>query len=262
MPASYETLPIRCWLQASHTQPAGCTIRLTKDPAGAPTTHDWVVTVGTRWASLDALIGAWNTALAGAATVSRDTNSSSHRSRIKVVTSGAVAYQVTWSHAGDGTCIRDRLGETGNVGTTASGTVWSVNTRGDFVSWVGVSGLERRVRTHAAARLMASGVVETQATGDADDIVTTTARLRWGIPAGDVQYWRGYVAFEQFLTDLWGQTWTGDDIWLLATAADGDSTVRTYVRWASSRLDLWPEQVAESVPYQLVELGLELEVVG
>lgn len=259
MPSSYETLSIRAWLQGSHVQPAAATIRLTLDPAGTPSTHDWSVTAGTRWASLDAMITAWNTALAGAATVSRYTNSYTHRANIKVVTSGAVAYQIAWSHAGDGTAIRDRLGPTGNVGTTASGSVWADDTRGDFVTWLGVAGLTRSsTRYRAAASVMASGVVETQATGDRDDVVQMACELRFGAPAGAPGLWLGHKALEAFLDDLWTEAWCQDDVWMLAAAPDGDSTERWYVRFPSATVELRPEQLDATAPHRMWRLPLSL----
>lgn len=263
MPSSYEVLPIRAWLQGSHVQPSACTVRLTRDPAGTPTTHDWTVAAGTRWASVDAMLDAWNAALAGAATVSRYTNSYTHWAQVKIVTSGAVAYSVTWSHSGDGTAIRNRLGKSADVSTTASGTVWAEDIVGDLVSWAGVRGLVRTsTRRRASSVVMASGAVEAQATGDRDEEVTVSAELWWGAPDGAAALWLGHRAFEAFLDSLWGEDWCQDDVWMLAAAPDGDTTERWYVRFPRPTVDLRPEMVDGSYRHRLWRLPLTLEAVA
>lgn len=261
MPSSYETLPIRAWLQGSHVQPAAATVRLTLDPSGTPATHDWLVTAGTRWASVDAMLDAWNTALAGAATVSRYTNSYTHRSSLKVVTSGAVAYQVAWSHAGDGSAIRDRLGLPGNIATTSSGTVHGYDVVGDVVSWVGARGLVRGATSYRSSSvIMASGAVETQASGDRDDVVTLSCDFGLGAPDGAPGLWLGLRAFDAWLDALWGQAWCLDDVWTLAAAADGNTVERWQVRFAGPTIDIRPEQPAGALPQRLWRVPLDLVV--
>lgn len=261
MPSSYELLPIRAWMQGSHVQPVACTVRLTVDPARTPVTHDWSVTAGTRWASLDALIDAWNTALAGAATVSRTTNSYTHRARIAVTTAGGDDYSITWSHSGNGIAIRDRLGETANVVEATSGATWSVDTRGDFVSWLGVRGTVRtRTTWSAAATVMASGVVETQAPGDRDESAEMSCELWFGAPDEAPGLWLGHRALEAWLDDLWGQAWCQDDVWMLAAEPDGDDVERWYVRFRGSRLELRPTMVDGSRRQRIWALPLSLDV--
>ena len=263
MPSSYETLPIRAWLQGSHVQPAAATVRLTLDPSGTPTTHDWSVTAGTRWASLDAMLDAWNAALAGAAVVDRYTNSYTHRASIRVTTSGAVQYTIAWSHSGDGTAIRDRLGRPGDVSATASGAVWAYDTLCDFVSWLGVQGLTRSsTRYRAASTAMCNGVVETQASGDRDDVVEMACELRFGAPDGAPGLWLGHRALEAWLDALWDRAWTVDDVWMLAAAPDGDSTERWYVRFREPTVDLRPEQIDATLPHRLWRMPLSLIAEG
>lgn len=261
MPATYEQLPIRAWLQGSHVQPATATVRVTLDPAGTPSTHDWSVTAGTRWASVDALLDAWNTALAGAAVVSRYTDSYTHRARLQITTSGGVAYQIAWSHAGDGTAIRDHLGPTGNIGTTASGTVLPYDIAGDLVSWVGVRGLTRGTTRHrASAVVMASGAVEAQAAGDRDDVIDLSCDLGLGAAPGAPGLWLGLRAFDAWLDALWGQAWCQDDVWMLAAAPDGDAVERWYVRFQGPTVELRPTQPDGALPQRLWRLPLRLVV--
>lgn len=84
-------------------------------------TADWVVAEGTTYASSDAVLAAWNTALTPiGVTVQYTIDAASHTATVSVDTGGST-FEVTWSHAGDGTSMRDFLGEVGDLSGESDG---------------------------------------------------------------------------------------------------------------------------------------------
>lgn len=105
-------------VQGSFHTVDGFTVRTTLTAIGDA---DWVVAAGTTYATADAALAAWNTAISGiSVSVARNVNASRHDATVVVTTSGPT-FSVDWSHAGDGTTMRDFLGESANLTTEASG---------------------------------------------------------------------------------------------------------------------------------------------
>lgn len=251
----------RSWLQAPQVQPAACTVRLTLDPSGTPSTVDWSPVAGTRWASADAMLAEWNAALAGAGVVvTAVVSDERHRATVRVDTPGAVAYSVAWSHSGDGSRIRNRLGESANIVGRASGAAWTGPIAAAWYSWVGCRGLVRQSTTAVASSLATlDGTVETLTSADVhDETVALDLELRWGVPAGgDADAWYGHAALEAFLTSAWD--FATDDVWALYHRADDANAAELWgIRLTDASPVVMPEQVAGSVPYSQWSVTLQV----
>jgi hypothetical protein len=251
----------RSWLQAPFKAPAACTIRLAIASGGG--NHDWSITAGTRWASLDGLVDAWNTALAGAATVAITPDLELHQAQVTITTGTGATYSITWSQSGDGTAVRDRLGATGNVVAATSGAVgWPGVCVGAFYSWVGF-GRVVRGRTHifggSAARTMDGTIVSQHSRDTGDDPVEMDVTLRWGAQPGTGGSFLGHLALEQFLEDLYSSTTTPCDTMALYHEAGADTPERWLVRLADDRLHLRP--ICTVQPHVIFELELSVDVV-
>lgn len=251
----------RSWLQAPFKAPAACTIRLTIASGGG--NHDWTITAGTRWASLDDLVDAWNTALAGAATVALTPDLELHQGQVTITTGTGATYSITWSQSGDGTAIRDRLGATGNVVAATSGAVgWLGVCVGAFYSWVGFGRIVRgrtSIFGGAAARTMDGTVVSQHSRDTGDDPVEMDVTLRWGAQPATGGSFKGHLAFEQFLEDLYSDADTPCDTMALYHEAGADAPERWLVRLADDRLHLRP--ICTVQPHVIFELELSVDVV-
>lgn len=84
-------------------------------------TADWVVSKGTTYATPDDVLDAWNTAITAlSTTVTKQINAADHTASCAVDT-GGLSFSVTWSHAGDGSRVRDYLGEVGDLSSEPDG---------------------------------------------------------------------------------------------------------------------------------------------
>jgi len=261
MPGSYVTAKARAWLQAPFTTPTAFTIRITV--AGGGGNHDWSVSAGTTWASIDDLIAAWNTALAGAVVVSIVPEVTRHRANVMITTGSGANYTLTWSHSGDGSPIRNRLGSSADVTSHVSGTVaWSGYVASAFYSWVGFSALKRGRTTidgGAAARMFDGTIVSQHSRDSGSDPVEMDLTLRWGIPpnAAAVYRFAGHLAFEQFVTDLYTAPNTPSDTFAVYQLTGDTIAERWLVRLAEDRPNLRPSCLVQ--PHQVFELTVKVD---
>lgn len=258
----WSTWGVRTWLQGSHTQTAAATVRLVLSPGGPLNTKDWVISAGTVWSSIDDLVATWNLALAGKAWVEIVPDTLTHRGHVRVRTQGSVTYSVTWSYAGDGTSVRSRLGETGDVSGRAHDTVWTSPVLGAWYCWHGATRIERtlsRVRSSRRERL--DGQVDTQhatATRTAE-LVALDVQIRFGTPPTETAaHYGGLLALEEFLDELWSASGGGEP-WSLHHLPDDVTTPQTWhVAWSTDEVELRPTRVAGSCPGWLWDLSLSL----
>lgn len=259
MPAAVVTATALSWLHAPFKAPAACTIRITIGGAN----YDWSVTAGTSWASLDDMIAAWNTALAGGAVVALLPDVTLHVAYVTVTTGTGANYTLTWSQSGDGTAIRDRLGSTGNVASHASGTAaWSGEVVGAFYSWVGFSTLQRGrtgIYGGAAARMMDGTIVSQHSRDSSGDPIEMELTIRWGLPPNAVALRRfsGHLAFEAFITDLYSAANTPSDTFAVYHLSGDATPERWLVRLAEDREHLRPACIVQ--PHQVFELAVKLD---
>ena len=256
------TATAKSWLQSSFQAPAAATIRIAIASGGG--NHDWSVTAGETWASLDDLVTTWNTALAGAATVALVPNVELHQARVYITTGTGAAYDLTWSQAGDGTAVRDRLGATGNLTAKASASLaWNGVVLGAFYSWAGFGRLVRDrtgVSGGAAARMMDGTVVSQHSRDAGAEPIEMEAVIRWGVPPGGSALYRfaGHLALEAFLSDLYSAANTPGDAFAIYHA-DAAGTERWRVRFADDRVTIRPTCLIQ--PHTLFEVALRLDVI-
>lgn len=252
---------IRTWLQGSHYQAAAATVRLTVDPSGTPATYDWSITAGTTWKSLDLLVASWQAALGTAAWVELVPDTETHRAYVRVNTAGGETYSIAWSHSGDGTAVRDRLGETGNVSGRATATIWTNPVQAGWYGWHGATRLHRTsTRPLATRREMLSGThSETQHGAIPSELGTVELDvvLRWGPPPSSSVGYGGHEAFEEFLEELWDATGGGEPWSIYHLPDDEDSPERYEVSFADADLTLQPKRIGGR-PDRLFELALSL----
>lgn len=260
MPGITVASTARSWLQAPMLAPSACTIRIAIASGGG--NHDWAVSAGTVWASLDELVDDWNTALAGAATVALVPDTTLHRANVRVTTGSGATWSITWSHSGDGTAIRDRLGATGDVaGHTSGTTAWSGTVVGAWYTWIGCGSVVRGrtgIFGGAAARMMDGTVVSQHSRDSGQDPAEMDLTLRWGLPPLALGRYRfaGHLALEDFITSLYDAC---SDTFALYHEAGADAPERWLVRLAEERPHLRPTCLVQ--PHGVFELGLKLDVI-
>ena len=256
------TATAKSWLQSSFQAPAAATIRIAI--AGGGGSHDWAITAGTSWDCLDDLVTAWNTALAGAAVVALTANVELHQARVYITTGTGAAYDLTWSQAGDGTAVRDRLGSTGNLAGKASASLaWNGVVLGAFCSWVGFGRLVRDrtgISGGAAARTMNGTIVSQHSRDGGAEPVEMEAVLRWSVPPEGSALLRfaGHLALEAFVSDLYSAANTPSDAFVLVHA-DAAGTERWRVRLADDRVTIRPSCLIQ--PHTLFEVSVRLDVI-
>ena len=256
------TATAKSWLQSSFQAPAAATIRIAI--AGGGGSHDWAITAGTSWDCLDDLVTAWNTALAGAAVVALTANVELHQARVYITTGTGAAYDLTWSQAGDGTAIRNRLGSTGNLTAKASASLaWNGVVLGAFYSWVGFSRVHRgktAISGGAATRMMDGTIVSQHGRDAGAEPVEMDLTVRWGLPPGSSGLLRfaGHLGFETFLTDLYGAANTPSDTIALYHLSGDPTPERWLVRLADDRIQIRPACIVQ--PHGVFEVSLQLDV--
>ncbi len=255
---------IRTWLQGSHYQPVAATVRLTIDPSGAATTHDWAVTAGTHYKSLDLLIASWQAALGSAAWLEVVPDATAHRGFLRVNTAGGETYSIAWSHAGDGTLLRNRLGESGNVSGRVTATVWSSPVLACWYGWHGATRLQRRAtKPVVGRRALLSGTLESShgAIPNETGTIELAVSLRCGPPPDADLDADCLEALGEWLDELWTES-SGGEPWSIYHLPDDEETPERYeVAFAGDVVDVAPSRVG-GVPLALwdVELALVADV--
>ena len=263
MPTSSVTATARAWFQAPFKAPSACTIRITV--AGGGGNHDWSVSAGASWASLDDMIADWNAALAGAVVVKLAPNVTLHRARVTITTATGANYTLTWSHSGDGTAIRNRLGSSADVTAHPSGTVaWSGVVVGAFYSWVGFGEVVRSrtgANGSAAARTFDGTIVSQHSCDGGSEPIEMDLAIRWGLPPNEIGSYRfvGHIAFEAFISDLYSAANTPSDVFAVYQLSGGATAERWLVRMGEDRPNLRPSCIVQ--PHQVFELTLKLDAV-
>ena len=228
----------RTWLQGSHRQALAASVRLTV----GMTSVDWTVPAGTAYDSTDALIAAWNTALAGLAVVEIVPALATHRGTVRVRTTGAAVYSIAWSHTGNGAAIRDRLGETADVVARASGETWPAPVKAAWYSWHGATRLQRTsTRELAARRIRLDGQTDTQH-GEATRVELDLA-LRFGAPPSYAVTLQGHEALRAFFDELWDAAGGGEPFAVRHLPEDASTPQTWRVAFAADDVRIVPAAV-------------------
>lgn len=248
------------YLQGAFRAPATATIRTTRRDTMA--TSDWVVTAGDAWDSVDELLADWTAQLVadfGAGwSVSTIDSAVLHAQYCTVTTSGP-NYDVTWSHAGDGTAVRDWLGASGDLIDRTSGALFGAVIPSAIVPPYAVSGLLGRAVGGAyprSQRTHLDGLTHTQHGADDGEHCEVTSEITIrlaqtsGIPYG---HYRLLTVLDTILGALAGATGRLS----VYHGLDGDQWV---CRPSGDDLEVVPEAVAGSVPWSLWEVTIPLIV--
>ena len=263
--ADWTSWGVRTWMQAKVVAAADATIRLTRDPFGTPLTTDWTIAAGESWASLDAMIAVWNVQLSGRAVVELVPDLVEHRAYVRVRTWLGVAYSIDWSYAGDGSLIRNRLGESGNVTGRASATTWTTPAPASWYSWHGATQIVRRSTSLPSSRrwMLAGTHAETTHGAVAGELgrVALDVTLRFGTPSTESAASVACLeALGTWLDELWSANGAGEP-WALYHLEDSASTPdRWLVGFDADDVSVRPERVRGSRPDWLWDAGLSLEV--
>lgn len=272
------------YLQSSFRVPSDATIRFTRDDTAAVV--DWSITAGTLYQSVDHLVANWKTAIQDDASFGLDfavdaTISAPSSYQIVVVTTGGPAFSVDWSHAGDGSAVRDFLGQSGNISGAADGSSFSSWIRACYVARYGAIRTSRSTTARDRGQFLAldgtsSWSQHHASTDDEDDI------------RADVELWAGDVAatnarsplrqLERFVDELFDTEGAGEPFALYASrhdaeagvsehqAAGGDHAVADTTRWdlrfSGSPLRLVPARVSGSKPDRVFRITFAAEVDG
>jgi len=247
------------YLQGSFRAPAAATIRFTRTDTAA--TVDWAVSQGDTWDSADDLLSEWTAAIqADGGFSSAFSIVASHSVADSVdtctVTTGGPAYSVAWSHAGDGTALRNWLGESGNITGAADGSSFSSHIPTSYVARYGVVSLTRTTTGHARGHVVTADkgfeALHHWGTQDADDVEATLV-LRVGNPTGDA--YSVLAKFEAFVDNIWDMTGGG---WPIAIyhQPDGNSSADKWAaRGVSDRLLVSPVNLDGLHRYWEISLG-------
>ena len=109
-------------IQGSFHAPLAFTVRMTTGSSSA----DWTITAGTTYQTAEDALVAWNAVISSisCSVFLVDTAiNSPHTKSVRVQAAGS--FSVEWSHLGDGSRLRNFLGETGDISTQPSGYVFT-----------------------------------------------------------------------------------------------------------------------------------------
>lgn len=192
-------------LEGSLRIPAAATLRLVYDPAGSATAIDLSVSVGTLYYSHDAFLAVWQalcTALVPGVWSMRVERGAHGGGYVVIDTPGAKGVTITWSHAGDGTAVRDWLGGQGLSTSRASGEAFADPCQGCWIPYHPARRIARSdVRTPRAHMDRLDGWHVTQHDASAVDPPDVRYQVTLWVSDDDDVY-EAMGRWEQFLLDL------------------------------------------------------------
>lgn len=246
------------YLQGAFSAPAAATVRVTH----SATTSDFVVAVGDYYANHDAILTAWNAQLAsdlgaGVVVLSITSDTDAHTGTLSVTTNGG-NFSITWSQSGDGTALRDWLGESADITNQPSGTAFSSYHRGGwYPKYQARAVLRGAVREHRSRTLLASGNAETQHNRSPSDALGGPFQLSLAFHNGTGEY-EGHQRLTDFVDDIHEQT-GAVPVFTAFWGLDGVESSQV-LRLAEENLELMPRMVSGSVPLEYWEIDFACEV--
>lgn len=249
-------------MQGAFRAPADATIRLTYDPTGGASTSDWVISEGDEWASFDAMVADWNAQLEsdlGAATLTLSVTVSGFKGLISVAAS--LNYSVAWSHAGDGSAVRDWFGESADITNQAAGAWGSTKTHkaGWYVdqTYGGLHHSSQPVSQTRPGRRRSflSGGFQGQHDSDPGDTNDAVFPLRWEFQETTADHF-GNAGFIDFVTEHLDQSGA-----LPVFSVFHGGVNSPYVcRWQTHPIDYEARPVLEGLPDQQWSLSFDVEL--
>ena len=240
-------------LQGSFQASTAATVRFTRDDSGDVV--DWTIDEDTVWNSAQDALAEWSAVIVadgnfGSAFDLTTTNSAGTMKSQVLVTTGGPAFSVAWSHSGDGTALRNWLGESGNIAGGANGSQFSSHLPTGFVAGNGARLVRTSSGRHRAHFVSLDGSHYTQhhaSSADADSIGATVT-LGWGSTSAAT--YTGHELLESWLDSLWDDAGSGEPFSLFVTdeGNDIDDCDQYVLRFASPSLHVRPERLASSRP--------------
>jgi hypothetical protein len=246
------------YLQGAFSAPAAATVRVTH----SATNSDFVVAVGDYYANHDAILTAWNAQLAsdlgaGVVVLSITSDTDAHTGTLSVTTNGG-NFSITWSQTGDGTALRDWLGESADITNQPSGTAFSSYHRGGwYPKYQARAVLRGAVKEHRSRTLLASGNAETQHNRSPSDALGGPFQLSLAFHNGTGEY-EGHQRLTDFVDDIHEQT-GAVPVFTAFWGLDGVESSQV-LRLAEENLELMPRMVSGSVPLEYWEIDFACEV--
>lgn len=242
------------YLQSSYGVTDNATIRVTDDPTGVPTTSDFAITEGTVYDSHDDFCTAWNAQLVadfGAGYAVALSDDSDYRGKTIVTTTGN-NFSIDWSQSGDGSNVRNWLGETGNVTDQATGYQFTSKARATFYGDRGAQSIKRTSTSRPGAGVTSlSGAGRSQHSTSLSD--TDTVWIDAVLWFGDSSNaYSGHARFELWLDDLF------DYDGVLARFSIYHGGEQWVCRFADEVVDIQTRKVPGSAKADLYEISLSL----
>jgi hypothetical protein len=246
------------YLQGAFSAPAAATVRVTWSAANS----DFVIAEGDYWQNHDAIVTAWNAQLdsdfgAGRVRVSITSDTDAHTGTLSVTTTGA-NFSITWSQTGDGTALRDWLGESADITNQPSGTSFSSYHRGGwYPKYQARAVLRGAVREHRSRTLLASGNAETQHNRSPSDALGGPFQLSLALHNGTGEY-EGHQRLTDFVDDIHDED-GAVPVFTVFWGLDGAESSQV-LRLAEENFELMPRMVDGSAPLEYWQLDLTCEV--
>lgn len=244
--------PHTTYMQGSFRAPAAATIRTTRDPTGAPTTSDFVIAEGDTWNSIDEILSEWTTALqasfGGSWSIATDAFSTANTIRwCKVVTDGP-NFTIAWSFAGDGSALRDWLGETGTVTNQPTGYQFTDYLTGAWYPQYAAPAARRSESMRPRSQMQAlSGRHENQSNADTGDRDTVPMDLVFWAGSPTSTHQRALEHLEECIEGILAQ---GEPF---SVYDDGDQWA---CRFAESPIRIMARHVEGATDYALWEIAI------
>ena len=272
------------YLQSSFRVPSDATIRFTRDDTSDRV--DWAVTAGTVYQSVDHLVAQWKGTIQAAAAFGLAfaidvTISSANSYQIVVVTTGGPAFSIDWSQAGDGTAVRDFLGQSGNISGAADGAPFSSWVPAAYVARYGATRVSRSATSRDRGQFLALDGSTSWSQHHASPDDEDTARVEVELWAGDTAATNARSPLrqlERFVDALFDDTGAGEPFALYLSRHDAEDGVSAYqstggdhavadvdrwdLRFAGSALRLVPARVSGSKPDRLFRITFSADVDG
>jgi len=238
-------------LQGSFYTSEAFTVRMTKGAS----TADWVVAAGTTYMTADEALAAWGAAISSIhVKVGYNINASSHTATVYIETGGST-FDVTWSHAGDGTRMRDFLGEVGDLSGEPDGYMFDNPLAVAWFPSYDMRNLQTSVEPWDKQRMMTgSGAISTNNphhNTDSELHYTARADFWFGYDVGT-----GYAFYEALRDFIEGLLEYGQPF--VITTDDDQYTCRLA---NPKQLELVPEPVDNIQRGDLYKVSLNLTVV-
>jgi hypothetical protein len=209
---------------------------------------------------VDDLLTEWNAQLVsdlGAGLVVLSVETGTAYTRHLTVDTDGDDFDIEWSQAGDGTDLRDWLGETGDLSAESDGyTFTNVHSAGLYPEYAAQVLQRSGVVRHRSMAQAIDGTITTEHTADTGEQDGGRVNLSLWLGEGSGDY-EGHQAIESFVDDIFdadGAVPGKLSIWHGVT----DSEEQWVVRVDQTRMDVHPRREPRSLPSELWRVDFDL----